>query len=298
MLTDQHKQSQYLPVLALLFGAFVWGIIWYPIRLLEQAGVSGAIATTITYFIALIMGLTLFREHVRHARIFNGNAHLLFWICFFAGWANIAYILAVILGEIVRVLLLFYLAPLWTILFSRFLLNEQLSVQGYAVMVFAVIGAAVMLWQPGTHIPLPGSEGDWMGLLGGIMFALVNVLIRKDQSHSIQLKSIAIWLGATLVGLGCSFILATPLTISGINVYTWLILLAVGVLMFILSIVVQYGLTYITANRAIVFLMFELVVAAIAAYLLAQEILTWRELLGGSMIISASVLSRKLNPIS
>ncbi|PTN11252.1 DMT family transporter [Nitrosomonas aestuarii] len=298
MLTDQHKQSQYLPVAALLFGAFVWGIIWYPIRLLEQAGVSGAIATTITYFIALIMGLTLFHEHVRHARIFNGNAHLLFWICFFAGWANIAYILAVILGEIVRVLLLFYLAPLWTILFSRFLLNEQLSVQGYAVMVFAVIGAAVMLWQPGTHIPLPGSEGDWMGLLGGIMFALVNVLIRKDQSHSIQLKSIAIWLGATLVGLGCSFILATPLTISGINVYTWLILLAVGVLMFILSIVVQYGLTYIPANRAIVFLMFELVVAAIAAYLLAQEILTWRELLGGSMIISASLLSRKLNPIS
>ncbi|GJL76903.1 MAG: hypothetical protein NMNS02_30090 [Nitrosomonas sp.] len=297
MLT-QHKHSQFLPVAALLFGAFVWGVIWYPIRLLEQAGINGALATTITYFIALIMGLALFYKHVRYAYIFNGNAHLLFWICFFAGWANIAYILAVILGEIVRVLLLFYLAPLWTILFSRFLLNEQLSTQGYAVMVFAVIGAAVMLWQPGTHVPLPVSDGDWMGLLGGILFALVNVLIRKDQLHSIQLKSIAIWLGATLVGLGCSFVLATPLVISEIELTIWLVLLAVGVLMFILSIVVQYGLTHIPANRAIIFLMFELVVAAIAAYILTQEILTWRELLGGSIIISASLLSKKLNPTS
>ncbi|HBV20708.1 MAG TPA: EamA/RhaT family transporter [Nitrosomonas sp.] len=242
--------------------------------------------------------MALFCKHVRRAYIFNGNAHLLFWICFFAGWANIAYILAVILGEIVRVLLLFYLAPLWTILFSRFLLNEQLSAQGYAVMVFAVIGAAVMLWQPGTHVPLPASDGDWMGLLGGILFALVNVLIRKDQSHSIQLKSIAIWLGATLVGFGCSFILATPLAISEIELTTWLVLLTVGVLMFILSIVVQYGLTYILVNRAIIFLMFELVVAAIAAYILTQEVLTWRELLGGSIIVSANLLSKKLNPTS
>lgn len=289
-----HNQDKFLPIAALLFGSFIWGLVWYPIRILGQAGVSGEITTTITYFIALLIGLILFRKHIRYTVIFNGNEHLLFWICFFAGWANIAYILAVIFGEIVRVLLLFYLAPLWTIFFARFLLNEQLSVQGYAVMALSVMGAVVMLWQPETHIPLPVSLGDWMGLLGGIMFALVNVLIRKDQSHTIQLKSIAIWLGATVIGFGCSLILASPLIISEITLQIWLILLAVGILMFILSVVIQYGLTYTPANRAIIFLMFELVIAAVAAYILADEILTWRELVGGGMIISASLFSTKL----
>jgi len=294
----QHKQNQSLPAAALLFGAFIWGVIWYPIRILEQAGVSGAISTTITYFIALIIGLVLFRRHIRYSYVFNGNAHLLFWICFFAGWTNIAYILAVIFGEIVRVLLLFYLAPLWTILFARFLLHEQLSIQGYAVMALAVIGAVIMLWQSGSHFPLPASYGDCMGLLGGIMFALVNVLIRKDQSHSVQLKSIAIWLGATLIGFGCSLALATPLIVSELNLTIWMILLTVGVLMFVLSVIVQFGLTYTPANRAIVFLMFELVVAAVAANILAGETLTWREFFGGCLIITASFLSTKLNPTS
>ena len=297
-MSTQHNTSQFLPIAALLFGAFIWGLVWYPIRVLEYAGISGEITTTITYFIALLIGLILFRRHIHYTDIFNGNAHLLFWICFFAGWANIAYILAVIFGEIVRVLLLFYLAPLWTIFFARFLLDEKLSVQGYAVMALTVLGAIVMLWQPEAYIPLPATFGDWMGLFGGIMFALVNVLIRKDQSHSIQLKSIAIWFGATLVGLGCSIILASPLNISEITLQMWLILLAVGILMFVLSVIIQYGLTYTPANRAIIFLMFELVIAAAAAYILANEILTWRELVGGILIISASLFSTKLYPSS
>lgn len=295
MFNNNHQRSL-LPAAALLLGASIWGIIWYPVRLLEQAGISGAISTTVTYFIALIMGLILFRKELRYGIIFNGNAHLLFWICFFAGWTNIAYILAVILGEIVRVLLLFYLSPLWTILFARLLLNEQLSPQGYGVMALSIIGAVIMLWHPETPFPLPKSYGDWLGLTGGIMFALVNVLIRKDQTHSVQLKSIAIWLGATLIGFGCSFFITEPPIISDISQKAWGLLFAIGVAMFLLSIMVQYGLTHTPANRAIILLMFELVVAAVAAYFLANEAITWRELAGGGMIVMAGLLAVRLNP--
>ena len=293
---NNNNQNTFLPAAALLLGASIWGIIWYPIRLLEQAGISGAISTTVTYFIALIMGLILFRKELRYNIIFNGNAHLLFWICFFAGWTNIAYILAVILGEIARVLLLFYLSPLWTILFARLLLNEQLIPQGYLVMALSITGAVVMLWHPDTPFPLPKSYGDWLGLTGGIMFALVNVLIRKDHSHSIELKSIAIWLGATLIGLGCSFFFVESLHVIDIALQHWKLLLLIGVAMFLLSIMVQYGLTYTPANRAIILLMFELVVAAVTAYFLANEALTWRELVGGGMIVAAGLLSVRLNP--
>lgn len=294
MLATDNRNSV-LPLAALLLGASIWGVVWYPIRILEQNGVSGPLSTTIAYFIALIIGVLLFHRQLRYRIVFDGNGHLLFWICFFAGWTNIAYILAIISGEIARVLLLFYLSPLWTILFARLLLNEKLTLRGYVVMMLSIAGAITMLWHPGALLPLPVTYADWMGLLGGVMFALVNVLIRKDQTHSVELKSIAIWLGSAVIGLMCTLLLTGPIDFPTIAPQSWLLLLAIGGVMFLLSILVQYGLTYTPANRAIIILMVELAVAAVAAYFLAGETLSWREFAGGGMIIAAGIFSAKLS---
>ena len=48
--------------------------------------------------------------------------------------------------------------------------------------------------------------------LGGFMFVLVNVLVRKDQSYNFELKSMAICSGTTLVELDDS--LRAPLKIQ------------------------------------------------------------------------------------
>ncbi len=294
MLTTPNKQNVF-PAAALLIGAAIWGLLWYPYRLLEQNGVSGQVSTVITYSIALSLGLVLFRKSVRISYIFSGKPQLLFWIALFAGWTNIAYILGIIHGEVMRVLLLFYLAPLWTILLARLLLNERLSLHGYLVIALSLAGAVTMLWQPDSGFPLPSSYGDWMGLSGGIMFALMNVLIRKDQHHSIQLKSLALWLGVMLMGLGHSLFLPTPFALADISADSWLLMLGIGLVVFALSLVVQYGLTHIPANRAIVIMLFELVVAAVAAYFLTNEAMTFKEWAGGAMIVSASLFSTRMN---
>jgi len=194
-----------------------------------------------------------------------------------------------------RVLLLFYLAPLWTIIFSRFLLKEKLSTYGYLVICISLSGAITMLWQPGNNFPLPASYGDWMGLAGGFAFALSNVLIRKDQGHSVQLKSLAVWLGVVVVGLSYSLFLPMTHLLTEISMNSWLLLLGTGLAVFILSLVLQYGLTHVPANQAIVFLLSELVVAAIAAYLLTNESMTLKEWIGGAMIVSASLFSSRMN---
>ncbi len=288
-------QHQLIPVLALLCGATIWGLVWYPYRLLDQTGISGEISTAITYFFGLLLGLVIFHKSVRPALIFNDQAHLLLLICFFAGWANIAYILGILVGEVVRVLLLFYLAPLWTIFFSWLFLKEKLSRYGYFVIALSLSGAATMLWQPGSYFPLPSSHGDWLGLFGGFMFSLVNVLVRKDQSHSIELKAIAICLGASLVGFGCAWAMGSSLAVKEITFQIWLLLLGVGIVMFCMSLILQYGLTHVPSNRAIVILIFELFVATIAAYFLVNETISLKEWLGGIMIISASLFSSRMN---
>lgn len=288
-------QKNTFPRISLLIGAVIWGLLWYPYRLLEQVDINGPNAATITYFIALLLGLTVFRRSLRISYLFDDNPYLLFWIGLLVGCACMAYILGVIHGAIMRVLLLFYLAPLWTIIFSRLLLQEKLSLHGYWVISISLTGAATMLWQPGSNFPLPSSYGDWMGLAGGFVFALSNVLIRKDQGHSIQLKSLAVWLGVVVVGLSYSLFLPMPHTLTEISLASWLLLLGTGLAVFILSLVIQYGLTHVPANQAIVILLSELVVAAVAAYFLTSETMILREWIGGAMIISASLFSSRMN---
>ncbi len=292
MLTEQKNIS---PKIALFIGAGIWGLLWYPYRLLEQADINGPASATITYLIALLLGLVVFRKSLSASHLSNGNPYLLFWIGLLVGCACMAYILGVIHGEIMRVLLLFYLAPLWTIIFSRFLLQEKLSLYGYSVIFISLSGATTMLWQPGNNFPLPSSYGDWMGLAGGFSFALSNVLIRKNQDHSVQLKSLAVWLGVVVVGLSYSLFLPMPHPLTEISLNSWLLLLGTGLAVFVLSLVLQYGLTHVPANQAIVLLLSELVVAAVAAYLLTSESMTLREWVGGAMIVSASLFSSRMN---
>jgi drug/metabolite transporter (DMT)-like permease len=57
---------------------------------------------------------------------------------------------------------------------------------------------------------------------------------------------------------------------------------------------VQYGVTHLHSNRAMLLFLFELVVAAISSYFLAGEAMELRDWLGATLIVSASLLSGRL----
>jgi len=164
-----------LAISSLVYAATLWGLMWYPYRLLNEAGVGGIASSLITYAVPL---LALGWLHVRELQRARSQWLWLTALGLAAGWTNLAYVLAVLQGEVVRVLLLFYLSPLWTVLFSRFLLHEKLNHAGVAVMALAAGGAMVMLWQPDGGLPLPTSRAEWLALSAGMMFAMSNVISR------------------------------------------------------------------------------------------------------------------------
>jgi drug/metabolite transporter (DMT)-like permease len=220
---------------------------------------------------------------------------MLLWLGLVYGWANLAYVLAVIHGEVMRVLLLFYLAPLWTVLFARWLLKERLHGTGYAIVGVSLAGAAVMLWHPDTGLPLPRNGAEWLGLSAGLMFALGNVLSRQAADLDVGAKSLAIWMGSVLLAL-------IPLLFDGegfaavpaMDGVAWAWVVGIGVALFIITLAVQYGLGKVAASHAVVIFLFELVVAAISSWWLVGESMTPREWFGGAMIIAASLFSGRL----
>jgi drug/metabolite transporter (DMT)-like permease len=281
-----------MPIAGTVAGSLVWGLVWYPFRALEDAGVSGAQATLVAYLLAMLFAAFLL------PRVWRDLPKAGWWgvlLVLSIGWTNLGYVLAILHGEVMRVLLLFYLAPLWTILFSYWLLDERLNRYGYLIIFLSFMGAVIMLWEPSLGMPLPQNLAEWIGMSAGLAFAFSNVVSRRANHMSVELKSYGVWFGTVLLTAPLLWLQGGLPGLAEIGVQAWLILVLLGIVMCSTGFAVQYAVTYLPANRAITLFMFELVVAAVSSYFLAGETMELREWMGALLIVSASLLSGKLH---
>jgi len=186
------------PVAALLLGATMWGVIWYPMRLVEAQGLSGLWLSLLIYLAALIASLPV--TGARFKEVIEAPG-ILIPIALAAGWTNIAFVLAILDGNIMRVLLLFYLTPLWATLLGWGVLGERISKRAGIVLVIALSGAIVMLWDPGQGLPWPRSHADWLAITSGMAFAVSNLYVRKGQTVSLAAKLGVTWVGVVVIAL-------------------------------------------------------------------------------------------------
>ena len=288
MSNNDNKNS--FAVFGLLFGALCWGIIWYPYRIMSNAGVSGVISSFYTYSIAIILAAIYFSKHWRGVFKLPLSIILLSLV---AGWTNLSYVLAIIDGEVMRVMLLFYLSPLWTLILAHFWLKEETHLAGLVAIVTSLLGAYIMLYDPVVSgFPVPRNTAEWLALSSGFGFALTNVMTRKSTHLSLRAKSFAIWIGVIVVCLmAMSLMQISLLSPAMLTPANWLVMALIAVLLIAATLFVQYGVTRIKATRASVLFLFELVVAAIAAYYLTDETMHINEWIGGALIVAASVFA-------
>lgn len=288
MSNNDNKNS--FAVFGLLFGALCWGIVWYPYRIMSDAGVSGIVSSFYTYCIAVILAALYFSRHWRG--VFQLPLSIIV-LSLVAGWTNLSYVLAIIDGEVMRVMLLFYLSPLWTLILAHFWLKEETHLAGMIAIVTSLLGAYIMLYDPlVSGFPVPRNTAEWLGLSSGFGFALTNVMTRKSVHLSLRAKSFAIWIGVIVVCvIAMPLMQVSLLSPAMLTPANWLVMVLIAVLLIAATLFVQYGVTLIKATRASVLFLFELVVAAIAAYFLTDETMNLYEWIGGALIVVASVFA-------
>ena len=285
------QQHQLLPVASLLFTATLWGIVWYPLRLLEAQGLAGLWSATISYGAALLVSVWIFG---RNHRALRDNLLYLALMGLAAGWCNVAFIMAVLEGTVVRVLLLFYLSPFWAVCLGWLMLGERLDGKSMLVFVIAVCGAMIMLWDETIGLPWPRDVADWLAVSSGFAFALSNVYVRKMHHVGVWLKSVSSWLGVVLVaGAWIAYSHAGLPEIGGGVIVAAIALGLCGFL--VMTVTVQYGVSHMPLHRSAVILLFELVVGAVSSLLLTEEIVLVREWVGGAMIVSAAYLAARIH---
>jgi drug/metabolite transporter (DMT)-like permease len=281
-----------LAVFGLLFGACFWGTVWYFYRILEVEGITGIASSFYSYVLAALMACACFAKYWRS--MFDWPK-VMIWLGLIAGWTNLSYVLAVLDGPVMRVLLLFYLSPLWTLILAHFWLHERTNLRGLLAIITSIVGASIMLYDPSGQsgwLPIPHSSSDWYALSSGMSFALANVLARKAAHLSVHAKSFAVWFGVIAVSALCLPLYGETLPSPAIfTVHHWLVLLFIALVLAFGTWLVQYGVAHIEANRASVIFLFELVVAAFASYYLANEVMALHEWIGGSLIIAAALMA-------
>jgi drug/metabolite transporter (DMT)-like permease len=281
------------PVLAILVGASVWGFAWYPYRLMAGLGLGGLFAAAATGAIAMLIGLVALRRSLHAFRW----SWIIVGIGIASGVTNTGFVWGSVNGHVMRVLLLFYLTPVWTALIARWMLGEKLDWAGIGLIALALFGAGLMLWTPDTGVPLPATAAEWAGLAGGMGFAFNNVLSRlaahRHPDMPAKLRVLVVFGGCALVAALAALVTRPGWpVVAPANVWP-LLALVVGLSAILVSCnaVTQFGLQRLPANRVSLLMLFEIVVAALSSWWLATETLSLKETAGGLCIIAAGALS-------
>ena len=291
-----------LPVLALLLNAVVWGASWWPFRRLQDLGVHPLWATVVIYFIAVTLITAMRPKALREVL----RSPALWVLLLAAGATNAAFNWGIVIGDVVRVVLLFYLMPLWSVLLARLLLHEAITASAALRVLLALAGAAVVLWpdQPmgldgfserlPLRLPIPHSLADWLGVLGGFCFALNNVMLKREAHRSDEARALAMFGGGMVV----AGVLALGLAAGGklpwppAPAAPWMMItVAMSALFLVGNLALQYGASRLRANVTAVVLVSEVVVAAGTAVAFGAGSLTAQLVVGGSLIVLASLLS-------
>ena len=241
----------------------------------------------LTYGLVGLVGLPwLWRERALWLR----DKRLLLALVVFGGWGNAAFVSALVLGDVVRVMLLFYLAPVWSVLGGRLFLGESVSARRAGAVALALIGAFLVVGGFSVF-EAPLSAADVLALTSGMGFAGNNIVSRAAQAMPTATKTVALCLGCALVALlmmaaGTG---APALAMPSAGVIAGL--LAYSLLGLVLVIVTwQWSVTRLEAGRSGVLAIAELLVAMLTATLIGDEVMLPREWLGAALIVAAAVL--------
>ncbi len=279
-------------ITSLLVGALFWGMLWWPLKTLSGIGVAGSIVQVFAYGLAALLLLPF---ALRSLAQWRDQLGLLVIITLMGGWANASLVTSLTEGSVVRVMLLFFLAPVWTILAARLFLGEAFTRMRLLSLALALAGLAATLGGP-ELFAAPLSMIDLLALSSGLAFALNNVAVRVGHHLTDSVRATAMIGGCALIASCFLFFGAKPVQVP--DAHQVGAMLALGLLWILPgTLVTFYGVARLDAGRAAILLLGELVVAVLSAVLIGAEHLSLHEAVGGTLILSAAVIEARTESI-
>ncbi len=274
-----------MPIAVLFCSSILWGLTWLPLKYLHAQGVEILILLTVSCGVVGLLGLPVLWSQRAECRRYPG---VLLLVLALGGFASLAFNCALMYGDVVRVMVLFYLVPLWSAVGGRLVLGELIDRQRLASVALALGGVWLILggwkildealvWQ------------DWLALASGFAFAMNNLVFRATPAVPLASKIVMMFWGCSLLGL--ALLLAGIESVPTLAPLNWLWILLMGLVWYMAATVgSQWAVTRLQAGQAGVIMVMELIAAVLSAVLLGESVLTPLNAAGVGCVLVASVL--------
>lgn len=262
---------------------------WWPFRELQSLGLHPLWSTALIYFFSLgcivVWRPGAWRSFVQHPQ--------LWLLALAAGLTNVGFNWAVTVGDVVRVVLLFYLMPAWSVLLAWVVLGETPTRASLLRLLLAMTGVLIVLKAPGSPWPVPQGIADWLALMGGLSFAATNVLLRKLEYTPSASRMLAMFGGGGVLASAAALLgLAGGIVSAPVWTTAWLpVALGLGLAFLISNMALQYGAARLAASTTALVMLTEILFASLSAAALGAAEFSPRTLVGGGLIVLAALLA-------
>lgn len=275
-----------MPVLVLLLASTLWGLTWMPLKFLHGEGIGGLTLLAVSCGVVSLLALPVLWWQRTLCR---GQWGVLALVALLGGFASFAFNYALMYGDVVRVMVLFYLVPVWAALGGRIWLGEHFDLQRIGSVALALGGVFLILggWQILQASPLGWI--DALALAAGFAFAMNNVVFRATPRAPLVSKVIMMFVGCGLIGGALLFTDIEPVPDLQPMHWLWIVLMGVGWYLAAAS-GSQWAVTKLQAGQAGVIMVMELIAAVVSAVWLGESELTPLKTAGVACVLAASVL--------
>lgn len=273
------------PVFVLLFGSVLWGLSWIPLKYFQEQGIEGIPLVFVGYGFVAALFLPFF---IKQYPIWKDQQKYIWIILILSGAANLAFTSAIMYGDVIRVMVLFYLIPAWGVLGGWFFLNEKITRTRWVTVTFALLGAFLVLG--GLKIfSTPPSWIDLLAVISGFALSMNNIAFRASSNLPLASKMGAIFIGSILMAGFLMLLNVQTMPIAPMSLWG-MIIGFVSVWILIATLSTQWAVTKLEVGRASILIIMELITAVLSAMWIGGERLSLLEMFGGLLILIAAVV--------
>lgn len=277
-----------LPIFVLMSTCTFWGVSWMPLRFFSSLGIDGLALIFVTH---AVLGC-LFLPYVLMFKHSPLKLNYLLGIAVAGGMGIFSFTYALIHGDIVRVMVLFYLLPIWGVIGGRVFLNERVSWRRWLCVLIALPGAFLILGGLGVF-SAPPSWIDLLALVSGVSFAANNILFRGVAELKLSMKLLAMFVGCTFI-TGSLMFFGLEEFPQMVENSSWVYLLFYTITAVLLAnLGSQWAVERMEAGRSSIIIIVQLVAAVVSATLIGGERLDAWEWVGCTMVIFATIVEAR-----
>jgi len=283
------RRPDLLPSLCVAVSGIFWGLFWLLLRAFEDYGFTGAWPGLVVYCVCFILLLPFLPRRWHRLK---AKAGTIFVMGLFMGTAFALYAASLIMTEVVRTLLLFYLTPVWSTLLGIFLLGERVTFGRVTALALGFMGLLVVLGL-GEGFPWPRNLGDTFGLAAGMFWSYGTVKLFQDKTvGTYELVLVFVVGGAAVLGFAVLFGGAVFGSAPSLNEFrnALPLMLLAGIYTLPMFFLTIWPAKLISPARVGILLMGEVVVGVGSAALLSGEPFGLREAFGTLLILSAAAV--------